>query len=425
MGLVADDQVKVAYGEQFPFPIFHRVDAVHHGLVGGKDAVGGVVVFLLAQVGHREIRQQVHKAALGLGDQRVAVSQEEDIFHPAVLEEYLHQSDDRAGLTGAGGHDQQGLPAVLGQRLTGGFDCPLLVVAACNVVVLLDVLEAGPHGPEVEEFLQVPLGVEGRHPALRAGPVVQAGVKAVGEEYHRAAAIFLFQNLGVLPGLLAALGQVYAGTLGLDDGQGTVGIVVEHIVGIAHPALVGHTGQFHLIEPVLPIGPARIGEHGVDIQLAGLVLGEIQRLRGVAGLLGLPAGGEFCPESLVFRHEGGQIHLGRRNGSRSDGLPLQQGRVKFSGRISRAVAAGDKVHKVPEVFQAQPGLLPSDLLPGGGGGVARLANVFKALPQVPVHDGPKVLGVHQAGEPVVVGHDQPTVHGVHPFDGKLHAPAAV
>ena len=53
-----------------------------HGLIGGKDAVGGVVVFLLAQVGHGEVGQQVHKAALGLGDQGVAVSQEEDILYP-------------------------------------------------------------------------------------------------------------------------------------------------------------------------------------------------------------------------------------------------------------------------------------------------------------------------------------------------------
>ena len=60
-----------------------------------------------------------------------------------------------------------------------------------------------------------------------------------------------------------------------------------------------------------------------------------------------------------------------------------------------------------------------------GGGVARLADVLEALPKVPVHDGPEVLSVHEAGQPVIVGHDQPTVHGVHPFDGKLHTPAAV
>ena len=43
VGLVADDQVEVAHGEQLSLPVLHQVDAVHHGLVGGKDAVGGVL----------------------------------------------------------------------------------------------------------------------------------------------------------------------------------------------------------------------------------------------------------------------------------------------------------------------------------------------------------------------------------------------
>ena len=47
--LIADDQVEMAHGEQLPLPVFHQVDAVYHGLVGGKDAVGGVVVLLLAR----------------------------------------------------------------------------------------------------------------------------------------------------------------------------------------------------------------------------------------------------------------------------------------------------------------------------------------------------------------------------------------
>ena len=66
-----------------------------------------------------------------------------------------------------------------------------------------------------------------------------------------------------------------------------------------------------------------------------------------------------------------------------------------------------------------------DLLAGVGRGVAGLADVLHPPPQVASHDLPEVLSVHKAYQTVVVGHDQPTVHGVHPFDGKLHAPAAV
>ena len=294
------------------------------------------------------------------------------------------------------------------------------------LLVHLDVLQAGAHGAEVEELLQVPLGVEGGHLPLRVGPVVHAGVKAVGEEDHRPAAVFLFQQVGVQLGLLAALGRVHAGALGLDHGQGAVGVVVEHIVGIAHLALVGHTGQLHLVQPVLPLGPAGVGEHGVDVQLPGLVLGQVQGLGGIAGLLGLPAGGELCLEGPVLLHQGGQVYLGQRAEAREPlGFGLQQGRVKLPLGVVLPVAVGDKVQEDIEVFQAQPGLLRGDLLPRVGGGVARLPDVLQPPPQVLPHDVPEVLGVHQAHQPVVVGHDQPAVHGVHPLDGKLHSPAAV
>ena len=294
VGLVADDEVEVAHGEQLPVLILHGVDAVHHGLVGGEHAPGGIVVLLLAQVCDRQVGQQVHKAALGLGDQGVAVGQEEDVFDPSVLQQHLHQGNDRSRLAGAGGHDQQGFPAIfLAEGLAHRLDGPLLVVPSGDTLVHRDVLQADAHGAQVEQFLQIPLGVEGGHLPLRVGPVVHAGVKAVGEEDHRPAAVFLFQQIGVQLGLLAALGRVHAGALGLDYRQRAVGVVVEHIVGVAHFALVGHAGQFYLVDPVLPLGPAGVGEHGVDVQLPGLVLGQVQRLGHIALPLFLPAGGQL------------------------------------------------------------------------------------------------------------------------------------
>ena len=184
----------MAHREQFPVLILHGVDAVHHGLVGGEHAPGGIVVLLLAQVCDRQVGQQVHKAALGLGDQGVAVCQKEDVFDPAVLQQHLHQGNDRSRLAGTGSHDQQGLPAVLlPESLAHRLDGPLLVVPPGDVLVHLDVLQAGAHGAQVKELFQVPLGVEGGHLPLRVGPVVHAGVEAVGEEDHRPAAVFLFQ----------------------------------------------------------------------------------------------------------------------------------------------------------------------------------------------------------------------------------------
>ena len=57
--------------------------------------------------------------------------------------------------------------------------------------------------------------------------------------------------------------------------------------------------------------------------------------------------------------------------------------------------------------------------------VAGLAYVFEALTEVGADDVAEVLVVHEADQPVVIGHDQRAVNGVHPFDGKLHRPAAV
>ena len=346
-----------------------------------------------------------------------------------MLQQHLHQGDDRSRLAGAGGHDQQGLPAVLLPKgLTHRLDGPLLVVPPGDLLVHLDVLQAGAHGAQVKELFQVPLGVEGGHLPLRVGPVVHAGVEAVGEEDHRPAAVFLFQQIGVQLGLLAALGRVHAGALGLNHRQWAVGVVVEHIVSIAHLTLVGHSGQFYLVDPVLPLGPAGVGEHGVDVQLPGLVLGQVQGLGHIALPLFLPAGGELGLESPVLLHQGGQVHLrncgpGRHRGRL--GFGLQQSRVKLPLGVVLPVAVSDKVQEYVEVLQTQPSLFRRDFLPRVGGGVARLPDVLQPPPQVLPHDAPEVLGVHQAHQPVIVGHDQPAVYGVHPLDGKLHGPAAV
>ena len=86
--------------------ILYAVNNIVHGLIGRKDAVSGVVILLLTEVGNGEIRQQIHKAALCLGDQTVAVSKKQDIFHPAVLKQHITQGNDCPCLAGAGGHDQ-------------------------------------------------------------------------------------------------------------------------------------------------------------------------------------------------------------------------------------------------------------------------------------------------------------------------------
>ena len=89
MRFVADHKVKVPTGKELAVFILYAVNDIVHGLIGGKYAVRCVVILLFAEVSNGEIGQQIHKAALGLGDQTVAVSKEENIFHPTMLEQHI------------------------------------------------------------------------------------------------------------------------------------------------------------------------------------------------------------------------------------------------------------------------------------------------------------------------------------------------
>ena len=89
MCLVADHQVKMAAGEELALLVLHIVDAVHHGLIGGEHAVGCIVVLLFTEIRDGQIRQKIYKASLRLGHQGIPVSQEQDILHPAMLQQHI------------------------------------------------------------------------------------------------------------------------------------------------------------------------------------------------------------------------------------------------------------------------------------------------------------------------------------------------
>ena len=123
-------------GKQFPLLIFHRINAVHHGLVGRKNTVGIVIILLLHQVGTGQIRQHIHKTSFRLRHQRIPVRQEQNIFDPARLQKNFAQSDNRSRLTRSGGHDKQRFPAVfLIKTVTHRPDGRLLIVASRDVLI--------------------------------------------------------------------------------------------------------------------------------------------------------------------------------------------------------------------------------------------------------------------------------------------------
>ena len=239
--------------------------------------------------------------------------------------------------------------------------------------------------------------------------------------------ILLLQQVGVELCLLAALSYVHACALSLHHCQRAAIIAVEHIARITHLGLVWHTGQFYLIQPVLPLYPSGVGEHGVDVKFPGLVFGQIQRLRHIGLLLRGTAGGELFLQSGILRHKGCKIHIGyrlRRNCGRFGGLH-QQGTVKMPLCVVLTIAIGHEVQEYIEVFQTQRRLLLGDFLAGVGGIVSHAADQIHPPPEVSANDIPEVFGIHEAHQRVLIRHDQRLVHGIHPLHGKLHRPAAV
>ena len=62
MSLINDDEIEVPTGKHFStIFVLSFVNAVHHGLIGGKYAVRCVVILLLAEIGNGEIGQQIHR----------------------------------------------------------------------------------------------------------------------------------------------------------------------------------------------------------------------------------------------------------------------------------------------------------------------------------------------------------------------------
>ena len=271
-----------------------------------------------------------------------------------MLQQHIAQGNHRACFAGAGSHDQQSLAAVAGKGITGRFDSTLLVIASGNTAVYHHIPQAGAHGLQVEQLFQIAFGINGSALAFGVNRVGNACFKAVGQKDDRATVILLFQQIGIQFCLLATFCHIHTGALCFYHSQRTAIIAVKHIVGITYLGFVGHTGQFHLILPVLALSPACIGEHGINVQLAGLILGQIKRFGDIGLLLLGTAGGEFLFQCGVFCDEGSKVNVlffVRLHCGGFGGL-LQQGAVKVSGSIVFPIAIRHKIKENVQVFKA-------------------------------------------------------------------------
>ena len=129
------------------------------------------------------------------------------------------------------------------------------------------------------------------------------------------------QTVGVFLRLLSGGCRVNAGLFCLDQGERSAVVAEKHIIDIAGAGLVHrHAGHGNFIQPVFALDPARVGEHGVNVELAGFVLGGRKRVRRVGLLLLFPVGGHLrfkVLQSGVFIENFLQFFLGNhRHGRR-------------------------------------------------------------------------------------------------------------
>ena len=240
--------------------------------------------------------------------------------------------------------------------------------------------------------------------------------------------MLLFQNIGVQLRLLSALGNIHAGSLGLHYSQRSSIISVEHIVGISHSRSVRHAKELHFVLPILILGPSRCLQHGVYVNLPGLVLGNIKWLRHVGLLLLCTAGGQFLLESLVFGNQLVQSYCicsRRLHCYRFFRRFLQKVTIKNPFFVLISITAGNKIEENEKVFKAKLRLFPFNGLRIMGRLITCLAYENHPLQYVLIYYITKVLSPHENRQSILIGLLQTCIHGVHPLHGELHSAAAV
>ena len=386
----------------------------------------GIILLVLAQIRYRQIRQQIDKAALRLRDKRISVSEKQDVFYPTVVEQHLAQRDHRARFAGACRHDDQRLAAVFFQRIAYRFHGGVLIIPSGDIFIHIHIFQACPDGLQVKQFFQIALGIERGNAALGINIVLNARIKAVGEENHRSPAVLFFENIRIERGLLSADGRILAGLFGFDHGKRSAVVTVEHIVSKADNGMIRHTAQLHLVLPILALYPTGVLQHSVNIELARFIFGSVERL----GIVGLPLfgarSGQLVAQRLVFLYQLLQIDglFGDIRQRFLGGEPEQAG-IKVRLLIVAVVAAGDKIHKVKQIFNAQLNLFQVEPAVAVRCLIADAPDVVNARHQAVVYQITEFARRDKHRQRVLIGHAQVGVNGIHPFYGKLQRPAAV
>ena len=139
--------------------------------------------------------------------------------------------------------------------------------------------------------------------------IPDAGVKSVGQEDNGPLTELLLQQVCVELCLLPSHSHILTGSLGFHHRQRLSVGSEQNIIRIAYLGFVGHSRQFIFIEPVYPQLPACINEHGVYVDLAGGVLGNIQGFGNIGLGLLLAFLRQFFLQSFVLCNQLLNIHI--------------------------------------------------------------------------------------------------------------------
>jgi len=290
------------------------VDGVEHRRIGGEHDTRGLVVLRGAQVAQRLVRQILFEVILGLLDQRGAVGQKQHICHMTAPAQHVGQTGCRAGLAGAGGHDQQVAPEPLRDVGAHRTDGVFLVVAVGDLIVNFNGVQRLFLGAAVHQLLQIILAEHAAHRPLRAALLIpEIGGVAVGGKQHRTAAKLLLQTVCIKLSLLAPDVGVLGAALGLDDRQRLailaheniicIALLAQHAVHVVHFVLHAHIG----------IRPGKLPAHGLEVDVDDLPprfgLGQVCGGKRAALLVLLFARCVCCRKALHLLAQGFQLGI--------------------------------------------------------------------------------------------------------------------
>ena len=312
--LIYDNQIKPSGRESLVLCIY----VVDHCLIGAEHQASIEIFFAAGgQLTDTHIRHQLCEVALCLIDQRGAVCKEQDIFHPIVSGQHIHQRNRHTGFSGAGSHNQQATAVLSVQPFADIGDCHFLIWAVGYFVVDGKIGNITAGSP-LEHKFQILHGMECHNRTIRVNAVNDFGAVTIGIVEDRLVTVYLLHALTVQIHLMASLFGVNGGLLDLNDGQRFAVLAIENVIAEAKTLCVGHSFYFDL--------NTGFGRLGKILHIQNIPTGLFQIQIDVQ-----PAGGSFA-------------HIGR--------LPI--------GSLRPILLGGNQANQVRNVVIREPGFLFAD-----------------------------------------------------------------